>query len=218
MTPSEELAASRVRVGRLLAADGDHGYGVKAWWVGTFLDDEEMFTPFENMFDIPTPPPSSPSPAVAAPASTTPTPPPPPPPSPTHPSSPSSSAPTITPSLAQLAAHINQLPKLKGGLPSRNKLRKDDVLRGEVNRKTGYLRLQQRGGRLRGRRGDRRLFDEKMWARLCDSQKQEEEEGEAEVEAEEVVEGEEEEVAVTDEDSALGRRLQREERGLRSRR
>lgn len=72
----------------------------------------------------------------------------------------------------QLAQHINSLPGNRKGkvrqFPSRNTLKKDDLLRGEVSRKTGCLRLEARGSRLRKWYGDERLFEMEMWRYLTE--------------------------------------------------
>ncbi len=110
---------------------------------------------------------------------------------------PSSPTESISNSVVELASYINQMPKKKDGLPSRNKLRKDNRLKGEVSRKTGCLRVQKRGSKLRRFVGDGRLFSEDMWSWLCGDQSEEEEE---EID-----------------DQQLAIQLQREERGLRVR-
>jgi hypothetical protein len=102
---------------------------------------------------------------------------------------------SIPSSVKEIAEYIDSLPKKKkDGLPSRNKLRKDDRLRGEVNRKTGLLRIEKRSSKLRPWKGDERLFSKKVWDWLCQDE--------------------------TDEpdDEEFARRLQREEMGLRKQR
>ncbi|KAK4556475.1 hypothetical protein LTR86_006619 [Recurvomyces mirabilis] len=76
--------------------------------------------------------------------------------------------------LAALAAHINALPKMRGGdiganeFPYRQTLKTDPLLRGQVSKKTGCLFLEQRGGKLRQWLFDERLFTEEMWLYLTD--------------------------------------------------
>ncbi|KAK3708112.1 hypothetical protein LTR37_011616 [Vermiconidia calcicola] len=100
---------------------------------------------------------------------------------------------TIPDDVSKLANYINSLPTKKNGLPSRNKLRKDARLKGEVSRKTGCLRVEKRGSKLSKWEGDKRLFSAELWAWLVD------EEGKG-LERKSV---------------ELAKKLQREERGLR---
>jgi len=77
----------------------------------------------------------------------------------------------IPPEIQQLADYINRLPKKRGGgqkFPSRNTLKRDPRLQGEVSRKTGCLRIEARGSRLRKWVGDERLFEDRMWRFLTD--------------------------------------------------
>lgn len=78
--------------------------------------------------------------------------------------------PTPIPAEVQtLADYINALPRRSNGYPSYNVLRKDKYLAGEVSRKTGYLTIKERLGKvskLRPFKGDPRLFDAGMWAWL----------------------------------------------------
>ena len=68
------------------------------------------------------------------------------------------------------AIYINDLPKRRNNLPSRNNLRRDANLKGEISRKTGFLMQEKRGSKLRPWRGDHRLFTEEMWAWLTDEE------------------------------------------------
>lgn len=73
--------------------------------------------------------------------------------------------------IRELANHINSLPRNERiskyrQFPSRNALKKDAKLAGEVSRKTGCLRLETRGGKLRRWFGDERLFPLATWAFL----------------------------------------------------
>lgn len=83
--------------------------------------------------------------------------------------------PPIPPELIKMAAYINGLPRNPVGkkdgrieFPSRNTLKKDARLVGEVSRKTGRLMLDYRGGKLRVWYGDERLFDQRMWRYLTE--------------------------------------------------
>ena len=84
--------------------------------------------------------------------------------------------PNIPADIQALADHINSLPCLKLGrrgdhtaeFPSRNLLKKDARLQGEISRKSGCLVLEKSGGRLRKWYGDERLFGERMWRYLTD--------------------------------------------------
>ena len=67
-----------------------------------------------------------------------------------------------------LGDYINCLPRKRNGLPSKNEMRKDVKLNGEASRKTGCLRVEKRGGRLRKWKGDERLFTKTMWDWLID--------------------------------------------------
>ncbi|KAK5129896.1 hypothetical protein LTR08_002732 [Meristemomyces frigidus] len=74
----------------------------------------------------------------------------------------------------ELATYIKSLPvsRIKtnngGGLPSRNNLKRDARLAGEVSRKTGCLMVEYRGGKLRRWNGDERLFTTRMWQYLTE--------------------------------------------------
>ncbi|KAK4540876.1 hypothetical protein LTR36_008818 [Oleoguttula mirabilis] len=79
--------------------------------------------------------------------------------------------PEAIPKYAQeLARHINSMPlnRIGGEFPSRNTLKQDPKLRGEVSRKTGCLRVDWRGSKLRRWKGDKRLFSAKMWRYLTE--------------------------------------------------
>lgn len=145
---------------RSYGGDGDREL---AWYTNTTLADETWFAPIDDMFgliddmfepiddlfeitsdeeqELPPVLPASPKP--------------------------------IPVDIQTLADHINGLPqnprgRKDGGLPSRNTLKKDVQLKGEVSRKTGCLRLAVRGGKLRQWVGDLRLFDARMWLFLTE--------------------------------------------------
>lgn len=173
---SRALREHRARINKLLWAEGDHGFEKATWYEGiAFLDDggdDDDIFPVPDR-PLPTITITPPSPSITAP---TPSPltPPPPPPSPRRTAPP---RPTIPNQVRQLASYINQLPKKRDGWPSRNKLRKDNHLRGEINRKTGYLRIEKRNGQLRRFRGDDRLFTAEMWRYLAGDEEGDEDDG-----------------------------------------
>ncbi|KAK3677346.1 hypothetical protein LTR78_002884 [Recurvomyces mirabilis] len=76
--------------------------------------------------------------------------------------------------VAELAAHINALPKMRGGdiganeFPYRQTLKTAPLLRGQVSKKTGCLFIEQRGGKLRKWLFDERLFTRELWLYLTD--------------------------------------------------
>ena len=55
-----------------------------------------------------------------------------------------------------------------GDFPSRNTLKQDPKLAGEVSRKTGCLMQDHRGSKLRRWKGDERLFTTRMWQYLTE--------------------------------------------------
>ncbi len=63
----------------------------------------------------------------------------------------------------ELVERINEMPVNAAGLPSRNKMRKCGKLAGEISRKTGHLKVEKRGGKLRRWSGDERLFSARVW-------------------------------------------------------
>ncbi|KAK5125145.1 hypothetical protein LTR85_000821 [Meristemomyces frigidus] len=70
----------------------------------------------------------------------------------------------------ELAQHIREMPvnRIGGKFPSRNTLKQDPKLAGEVSRKTGCLRLESRGSKLRSWKGDERLFSARVWRYLTE--------------------------------------------------
>lgn len=119
---------------------------------------ERSVSPVTGFSVLPPPPPPSPSPPQSVPEAIA-----------IEPVLNSTPVIPIPEEIQELAKYIGSLKQVHG-MPTRLALKTDPKLKGEFVPKTGLMRSEEKGSKLRSWYGDERLFDLKMWNYLVEKQ------------------------------------------------